>query len=195
MLVSDLSGRSNILVKAEECGIELDSKDPVTLEILEDIKALENQGFQFEGAEASFELLMLKAMGKLKHYFTVSAFRVIDTLRDGDKSPVAEATVKVKVGGKVEHTAADGNGPVNALDMALRKALTSFYPQLSEVKLLDYKVRVLPAGKGTESVTRVLVESGDHDGRWGTVGVSSNIIDASYQALADALTYKLHKDS
>ena len=194
VLVSDLSGRSNILVKAEECGIELDSKDPVTLEILEDIKALENQGFQFEGAEASFELLMLKAMGKLKHYFTVSAFRVIDTLRDGDKSPVAEATVKVKVGGKVEHTAADGNGPVNALDMALRKALTSFYPQLSEVKLLDYKVRVLPAGKGTESVTRVLVESGDHDGRWGTVGVSSNIIDASYQALADALTYKLHKD-
>ncbi len=194
VLVSDLSGRSNILAKAEECGIELDSKDPVTLEILEDIKELENQGFQFEGAEASFELLMLKAMGKLKHYFTVSAFRVIDTLRDSDKAPVAEATVKVKVGGNVEHTAADGNGPVNALDMALRKALTSFYPQLSEVKLLDYKVRVLPAGKGTESVTRVLVESGDQESRWGTVGVSSNIIDASYQALADALTYKLYKD-
>ncbi len=105
------------------------------------------------------------------------------------------ATVKVKVGGKVEHTAADGNGPVNALDTALRKALVSFYPQLGEVKLLDYKVRVLPAGKGTESVTRVLVESGDQDGRWGTVGVSSNIIDASYNALADALTYKLYKDN
>lgn len=195
VLVSDLSGRSNILAKAEECGIELDSKDPVTLEILEDIKELENQGFQFEGAEASFELLMLKAMGQLKHYFTVSAFRVIDTLRDSDKSPVSEGTVKVKVGGKVEHTAADGNGPVHALDKALRKALISFYPRLSEVKLLDYKVRVLPAGKGTESVTRVLVESGDHEGRWGTVGVSSNIIDASYQALADALTYKLHKDN
>ena len=195
VLVSDLSGRSNILAKAEECGIELDSKDPVTLEILEDIKELENQGFQFEGAEASFELLMLKAMGNLKHYFTVSAFRVIDTLRDSDSSPIAEATVKVKVGGKVEHTAADGNGPVHALDMALRKALISFYPQLSEVKLLDYKVRVLPAGKGTESVTRVLVESGDHEGRWGTVGVSSNIIDASYQALVDALIYKLYKNS
>ena len=190
MLVSDLSGRSNILAKAEECGIELDSKDPVTLEILEDIKELENQGFQFEGAEASF-----KAMGKLKHYFTVSAFRVIDTLRDSDDAPVSEGTVKVKVGGKIEHTAADGNGPVHALDCALRKALISFYPQLSEVKLFDYKVRVLPAGKGTESVTRVLVESGDHDGRWGTVGVSSNIIDASYQALADALTYKLYKDN
>jgi 2-isopropylmalate synthase len=124
----------------------------------------------------------------------VTAFRVIDTLRDSDKSPVSEGTVKVKVGGKIEHTAADGTGPVHALDMALRKALISFYPQLSEVKLLDYKVRVLPAGKGTESVTRVLVESGDHEGRWGTVGVSSNIIDASYQALADALTYKLYKD-
>ena len=195
VLVSDLSGRSNILAKAEECGIELDSKDPVTLEILEELKELENKGYQFEGAEASFELLMLKAMGKLKHYFTVSAFRVIDTLRDNEKAPVSEATIKVKVGGKVEHTAADGNGPVNALDTALRKALTSFYPKLSEVKLLDYKVRVLPAGQGTESVTRVMVESGDHDTRWGTVGVSSNIIDASYHALADALTYKLYKDS
>ncbi len=195
VLVSDLSGRSNILAKAEECGIELDSKDPVTLEILEEIKELENKGFQFEGAEASFELLMLKAMGKLKHFFTVSAFRVIDTLRDSDKAPVSEATVKVKVGGKVEHTAADGNGPVNALDKALRKALISFYPQLGDVKLLDYKVRVLPSSEGTESVTRVLVESGDQDGRWGTVGVSSNIIDASYHALADALTYKLYKDN
>ncbi|MCK4622031.1 MAG: citramalate synthase [Desulfuromonadales bacterium] len=195
VLVSDLSGRSNILVKAEECGIKLDSKDPVTMEILEKIKELENQGFQFEGAEASFELLMLKAMGKLKHYFTVSAFRVIDTLRESDRSPVSEGTVKVKVGGKVEHTAADGTGPVHALDMALRKALISFYPQLSEVKLLDYRVRVLPAGRGTESMTRVLVESGDHDSRWGTVGVSRNIIEASYQALADALTYKLYKDN
>ena len=195
VLVSDLSGRSNILAKAEECGIELDSKDPVTLEILEDIKDLENQGFQFEGAEASFELLMLKAMGKLKHYFAVTAFRVIDTLRDSDRAPVSEATIKVKVGGKIEHTAADGNGPVNALDTALRKALTSFYPQIAEVTLLDYKVRVLPSSKGTDAVIRVLVESGDEDSRWGTVGVSSNVIDASYQALADALTYKLYKDT
>ena len=195
VLVSDLSGRSNILAKAEECGIELNSKDPVTLEILEDIKDLENQGFQFEGAEASFELLMLKAMGKLKHYFAVTAFRVIDTLRDSDRAPVSEATIKVKVGGKIEHTAADGNGPVNALDSAMRKALASFYPQIAEVTLLDYKVRVLPSSKGTDAVIRVLVESGDDDSRWGTVGVSSNVIDASYQALADALTYKLYKDS
>jgi len=194
ILVSDLSGRSNILAKAEECGIELDSKDPVTLEILENIKEMENQGFQFEGAEASFELLMLKSMGKLKHYFDVTAFRVIDTLRESDQEPVSEATVKVTVGGTVEHTAADGNGPVNALDSAMRKALVNFYPQIADVKLLDYKVRVLPASQGTDSVIRVLVESGDHDSRWGTVGVSSNIIDASYQALADALIYKLYKD-
>ncbi|MCF6266686.1 MAG: citramalate synthase [Desulfuromusa sp.] len=195
ILVSDLSGRSNILAKAEECGIELDSKDPVTLEILEDIKEMENQGFQFEGAEASFELLMLKAMGQLKHYFSVTAYRVIDTLRESDQEPVSEATIKVKVGGKVEHTAADGNGPVNALDSAMRKALISFYPQIGDVKLLDYKVRVLPASQGTDSVIRVLVESGDRDSRWGTVGVSSNVIDASYQALADALIYKLYKDN
>ncbi len=195
ILVSDLSGRSNILAKAEECGIELDSKDPVTLEILEDIKEMENQGFQFEGAEASFELLMLKAMGKLKHYFSVTAFRVIDTLRASDQEPVSEATIRVKVGGKIEHTAADGNGPVNALDSAMRKALISFYPQIGDVKLLDYKVRVLPASQGTDSVIRVLVESGDQEMRWGTVGVSSNVIDASYQALADALVYKLYKDN
>ncbi len=195
VLVSDLSGRANILAKAEECGLELDSKDPVTLEILEKIKGMENDGFQFEGAEASFELLMLKEMGKLKHYFTVMAFRVIDTLRECDNDPVSEATIKVKVGGKIEHTAADGNGPVNAVDNALRKGLINFYPQIGEVKLLDYKVRVLPASQGTDAVIRVLVESGDEDGRWGTVGVSSNVIDASYQAVADSLIYKLHKDN
>lgn len=194
VLVSDLSGRSNILVKAEECGIELDSKDPVTLEILEDIKELENQGYQFEGAEASFELLMRKAMGGVKNFFSVVAFRVIDTLRSSDQVPVSEATVKVKVGGRIEHVAADGHGPVDALDKALRKALASFYPQINNMRLFDYKVRVLPAGKGTESVTRVLVESGDQESRWGTVGVSENIIDASYRALTDAFQYKLFKD-
>ena len=195
VLVSDLSGRANILAKAEECGLELASNDPVTLEILEKIKDMENGGFQFEGAEASFELLMLKEMGQLKHYFTVTAFRVIDTLRECDSDPVSEATIKVKVGGRVEHTAADGNGPVNALDNALRKGLINFYPQIGEVKLLDYKVRVLPASQGTDSIIRVLVESGDEEGRWGTVGVSSNVIDASYQALADSLIYKLYKDN
>ncbi len=195
VLVSDLSGRSNILIKAEEYGLSLDSKDPVTLEILEEIKEMENKGYQFEGAEASFELLMRRSLGKVKSYFQVLAFRVIDTRRSEDTSPISEATVKVRVGGKIEHTAADGNGPVNALDRALRKALENFYPQIGEMKLLDYKVRVLPAGNGTESFTRVLVESGDKECRWGTVGVSENIIDASYHALIDALQYKLLKDS
>lgn len=194
VLVSDLSGRSNILAKAEQFNINLDSKDPVTLEILEEIKTLENQGFQFEGAEASFELLMRRALGTLRNFFSVIGFRVIDTKRHEDEMPTSEATVQVKVGGKIEHTAAEGNGPVNALDHALRKALEQFYPQLKEMKLYDYKVRVLPAGKGTASVTRVLIESGDKNGRWGTVGVSDNIIDASYQALVDALQYKLMRD-
>ena len=107
---------------------------------------------------------------------------------------MSEATIQVKVGGRIEHTAAEGNGPVNALDNALRKALENFYPQLREMRLLDYKVRVLPAGKGTASFTRVLIESGDKTSRWGTVGVSDNIIDASYQALIDAFMYKLLKD-
>ena len=194
VLVSDLSGRSNILAKAEEFNINLDSKDPVTLEILEDIKDMENKGFQFEGAEASFELLMRKALGSLRHYFSVIGFRVIDTKSHSDDKPLSEATVQVKVGGTIEHTAAEGNGPVNALDHALRKALEKFYPQIKDMKLLDYKVRVLPAGKGTASVTRVLIESGDKYARWGTVGVSDNIIDASYQALIDALQYKLIQD-
>lgn len=195
VLVSDLSGRSNILAKAEEFNINLDSKDPVTQEILENIKELENKGFQFEGAEASFELLMRRALGTLRHFFSVIGFRVIDTKSHSDDMPMSEATVQVKVGGKIEHTAAEGNGPVNALDHALRKALENFYPHLREMKLLDYKVRVLPAGKGTASVTRVLIESGDKNGRWGTVGVSDNIIDASYQALIDALLYKLVQDA
>ena len=195
VLVSDLSGRANILAKAQQFNINLDSKDPVTLEILEDIKNMENKGYQFEGAEASFELLMRKALGTLRHYFSVIGFRVIDTkLKEGDK-PLSEATVKVKVGGRIEHTAAEGDGPVNALDNALRKALEHFYPQLNDLRLFDYKVRVLPSGQGTASVTRVLIEVGDENARWGTVGVSDNIIDASYHALIDAFQYKLVKDA
>uniref|UniRef100_A0A831U1P0 Citramalate synthase n=1 Tax=Geobacter metallireducens TaxID=28232 RepID=A0A831U1P0_GEOME len=193
VLISDLSGRSNILAKAEEFNINMDSKDPVTLEILDNIKEMENRGYQFEGAEASFELLMKRALGSHRKFFSVIGFRVIDEKRHEDQKPFSEATIMVKVGGKVEHTAAEGNGPVNALDNALRKALEKFYPKLKEVKLLDYKVRVLPAGQGTASSIRVLIESGDKEARWGTVGVSENIIDASYQALIDSIEYKLHR--
>jgi 2-isopropylmalate synthase len=194
VLVSDLSGRSNILAKAQQFNINLDSKDPITIEILDKIKDLENKGYQFEGAEASFELLMRRALGTVRQYFSVIGFRVIDCKRHGEDKPLSEATVQVKVGGKIEHTAAEGNGPVNALDNALRKALENFYPQIKDMRLLDYKVRVLPAGRGTASVTRVLIESGDPKMRWGTVGVSDNIIDASYQALVDALQFKLLKE-
>ena len=194
VLISDLSGRANILAKAEEFQINLDSKDPVTLDILDNIKEMENRGYQFEGAEASFELLMKRALGTHKKFFSVIGFRVIDEKRHEEQKTISEATIMVKVGGKVEHTAAEGNGPVNALDNAIRKALEKFYPRIKEVKLLDYKVRVLPAGQGTASATRVLIESGDKESRWGTVGVSDNIIDASYQALIDCIEYKLHKD-
>jgi len=194
VLVSDLSGRSNILAKAEEFHINLDSKDPVTMEILDNIKEMENRGYQFEGAEASFELLMKRALGTHKKFFSIIGFRVIDEKRQEVQKPLSEATIMVKVGGKIEHTAAEGSGPVNALDNALRKALEKFYPKLKEVRLLDYKVRVLSGGQGTASATRVLIESGDKENRWGTVGVSDNIIDASYHALTDSIEYKLHKD-
>ena len=162
--------------------------------ILDSLKVLEHQGFQFEGAEASFELLLKKALGLHRRFFELIGFRVIDEKRKESEPPVSEATIMLRVGGNVEHTAATGNGPVNALDHALRKALEKFYPELKSVKLLDYKVRVLSAGKGTSARVRVLVESGDEIHSWGTVGVSENIIEASWQALVDSIDYKLLKE-
>jgi 2-isopropylmalate synthase len=194
VLVSDLSGKSNILYKAWELNIDLKDDDPVAIKILNEIKNLENKGFQFEGAEGSFELLIKKAMGSHKKYFDLEGFRVISDKRSENEPPYSEATIIVKVDGVKEHTAAIGNGPVNALDNALRKALEKFYPNLKEVELLDYKVRVLSTGGGTGSSVRVLIESGDKEDRWGTVGVSENIIEASWQALVDSIEYKLAKD-
>lgn len=193
VLISDLSGKSSILQKAREFKINISSKDPVVHEIMERLKHLENQGYQFEGAEASFELLMMEALGTRRKYFELVGFRIINERRQGDES-TCEATIMVKVGGRTEHTAAMGNGPVNALDNALRKALEKFYPQLKETSLIDYKVRVLSSGQGTASRVRVLVESGDGTHTWGTVGVSENIIEASWQALVDSVNYKLYKD-
>lgn len=191
MLVSDYGGRSGILDKIEAFGIKL-SKDHSKLdELVHALKDRESQGYQFEGAEGSFELLMRKVMGSHKPSFQLLGFRVIVEKKQDDGPPLSEATVMVKVGEAVEHTAAIGAGPVNALDHALRKALEKFYPQLREVKLLDYKVRVLAANKGTESKVRVLIESGDQKDKWGTVGVSENIIEATWQALADSIEYKL----
>jgi 2-isopropylmalate synthase len=193
ILVSDQSGRANILKKAQEFNIDIASHDPLVQEILSDLKDLERHGFQFEGAEASFELRMRKALGEKKRYFDLVGFRVINEKKE-ESEPVSEATIMVKVGGKIEHTAAMGNGPVNALDNALRKALEKFYPELKQVHLIDYKVRVLTGGEGTASKVRVLIETGDRLDRWGTVGVSENIIEASWQALTDSITYKLLKD-
>lgn len=194
ILVSDLAGKSNVMAKARELGIELDNSDPVARDILAQIKALEHEGYAFEGADASFEMLIRKSMGTHKKYFSLMGFRVIDEKRAENDPPISEATVSVEVAGRLEHTAALGNGPINALDNALRKALYGFYPQLRDLELLDYKVRVLASSHGTDAKVRVLIESGDHQSRWGTVGVSSNIIEASWHALVDSVEYKLLKD-
>jgi 2-isopropylmalate synthase len=193
VLVSDYAGRSGLLDKIEAYGITLSKDHSKVHELIETLKERESQGYQFEGAEGSFELLMRKAMGTHKPAFQLLGFRVIVEKKQDNGAPLSEATVMVKVGNAVEHTAAIGAGPVNALDHALRKSLEQFYPQLKEVKLLDYKVRVLAANKGTESKVRVLIESGDHKDKWGTVGVSENIIEATWQALADSIEYKLLK--
>ncbi|OCC16219.1 (R)-citramalate synthase [Dissulfuribacter thermophilus] len=193
ILISDLAGKSNVLAKAKQFGLDIESRDPVVMEIVAKLKELEAQGFQFEGAEASFELLMRKAMGQIKKFFDLLAFRVIDQKCREEDPPQAEATVMVRVGGRTEHTAACGQGPVNALDNAIRKALETFYPELKEMSLVDYKVRVLPGRPGTGAKVRVLIESRDKEEKWGTVGVSHDIIEASWQALVDSITYKLMK--
>lgn len=195
VLISDLAGKSNVLRKAEEFGICLDPDSPQIQDIITTLKTLENEGFQFEAAEASFELLMKKALGLHKRFFDLIGFRTIIEKRKEGEDPASEATIMIKVGGSIEHTAAMGEGPVNAIDNALRKALEKFYPALKNVKLHDYKVRVLTAGKGTAAKVRVLIESGDEEERWGTVGVSDNIIEASYQALVDSIEYKLLKEN
>jgi len=190
VLISDLSGRSNILSKIQEQGLRFKSEDPNTEKILEEIKELEHKGYQFEGADGSFELLARRAVGEHEPFFELKGFRVIDEKRSESEEPIAEATIMIAVDGRVEHTAALGNGPVNAMDNALRKALEKFYPEVSEVKLLDYKVRVIQQS-GTGSSVRVLIQSGDKEANWGTVGVSHNIIEASWQALVDSIRYKL----
>ncbi|BCB95486.1 citramalate synthase [Dissulfurispira thermophila] len=194
VLISDLAGKSNIIRKAEEFNIHLDADSPQVQGVLDKLKDLEHQGFQFEGAEASFELILKKELGLHRRFFDLIGFRVIDEKRKEKEPPLSEATIMVKVGKYIEHTAATGNGPVNALDNALRKALEKFYPELKSVKLHDYKVRVLTAGKGTAAKVRVLIESGDDRHKWGTVGVSENIIEASWQALVDSIEYKLLKE-
>ena len=194
VLISELSGRGNIVYKAQEFGLDLQTNSPQIQQILHSVKELENQGFLFEGAEGSLDLLMREVLGLRKKFFDLKGFRVIVEKRREGKEPISEATIMLTVDGAIEHTAAEGDGPVNALDNALRKALEKFYPSLKEMKLLDYKVRILDERQGTEANIRVLIESGDGQGKWGTVGVSQNIIEASWQALVDSIEYKLNRD-
>jgi len=194
VLISDLSGRSNIIYKAKELGIELDAQDKRVNAILNELKKLESEGYEFEGADASFELLIRKALGEYRKPFQLQSVRTLTDKRADDAEPITEATLIVQVDGVVEHTAAEGNGPVHALDQGLRKALEKFYPNLREVRLKDYRVRVLAAKHGTDAVVRVLIESGDGESDWSTVGVSQNIVEASLKALVDSIDYKILKD-
>ncbi|PIE59267.1 MAG: citramalate synthase [Desulfobulbus propionicus] len=194
VLVSDQAGKANILTKAKKYSIPLQEDDPLMASIISEMKERENQGYQYEAAEASFELLMRSALGLKRKFFVLESFRVMNHKYSMEKSPLTEATIRLSVGGKAVHTAAMGDGPVNALDKALRKALTCFYPGLEEVELIDYKVRVLTGEHGTGAKVRVLIESRDKDDSWGTVGVSVNIMEASWQALVDSMNYKLLKD-
>ena len=191
ILVSDLAGRSNIVMKAQEMGIRVNNDTPQLKGILAKVKEQEHLGYDYEGAEGSLALLIRKALGRVEPAFHLEAFHV--SMHGDGVEHVCEATVKVRVGDKTAHTVADGDGPVNALDHALRNALRGFYPVLKQVKLTDYKVRILNGGSGTAAKTRVLIESTDGKERWYTVGVDENIIEASLQALLDSIEFRLLK--
>ena len=189
VLISDLAGRSNIVMKARELGIQLADDAPELREILARVKALEHDGFEFEAAGGSLAVLIRKIIRKKALPFEVRAYHV--SMRYEGKSSVCEAIIKVQVDGKSAHTVAEGDGPVNALDQALRGALGTFYPQVKAIRLTDYKVRILDSSAGTAAKTRVLIQSSDGREEWGTVGVSDNIIEASLQALLDSMAYRL----
>jgi 2-isopropylmalate synthase len=193
VLVSDLAGKSNIRYKTREMGIALGGNGYDSKEIVAEIKRLEDQGYQFDAAEGSLELLMKKVTGQYKDPFTLESFRVtIEKNRSGPST--SQATIKISVGEDHEITAAEGDGPVSALDNALRKALDKFFPQVKEMGLVDFKVRVIDGGAGTSAKVRVQIESRDSREIWSTIGVSENIIEASWQALVDSVQYKLSKE-
>jgi len=197
LLISDQGGRSNILAELDRLGIKADKNDSRLTHLLDEVKAREAKGYAYEAADASFALLARRILGAVPNYFNVERFNVSVERRfnaKGELTSVAEATVKVNVGGETLMSAGEGNGPVNALDVALRKDLGKYQPYIQGIKLTDYRVRILDGG--TEAVTRVLIESTDEDGdRWTTIGVSPNIIDASFQALVDSITWKLLKSN
>lgn len=195
ILVSDQAGKSNIIARLKEIGLAFDPKDDRITALVDEIKNRESEGYSYDSADASFELLARRVLGNVPDFFTLQNFRVIDERRYNANEhliTLSEATIKLLVEGRTVMSVAEGNGPVNALDKALRKALSRRYKQLKDITLIDYKVRIINSGKGTEALTRVLIESTDHTGhRWSTVGVSTNIIDASYNALHDSITYRL----
>ncbi|MFH0912968.1 MAG: citramalate synthase [Candidatus Omnitrophota bacterium] len=194
ILVSELAGKTGVLIRAKELELDLNKEDLKTKKILKLLQKLEHQGYHFEAAEASFELLIKRALEKYKKFFDLEGFRVVIEKRS-DKKISSEAIIKLKVKGIKEHTAAEGDGPINALDNALRKALKDFYPTLSKMHLSDFKVRVLDEKAGTAAKVRVLIQSQDETDNWSTIGVSENIIEASWQALVDSVEYKLLKDN
>ncbi len=192
VLVSELSGKSNIAEKLAEYGLEQDA--PLLARVLDRVQELENEGYQFEAAEASFVLLVDRLAGRRNDWFKQLGFHVSASGKTG-REPLTEATIKLLVGDELQHTVSEGDGPVNALDGALRKALERHYPRLREMHLADYKVRVINARAGTAARVRVIIESRDHDSVWGTIGVSENVIEASWLALIDAFEYKLSRDA
>lgn len=192
--VSEVAGRSSLLQKAEEFELKLDKQDPGTIEMLKRIKDMENEGYEFEGADASLELLMNKCLGKFEPFFTVQGFHTSVDHIESIADPQCEATVKLTLpDGEMVHTAAEGRGPVDALNAALRKALEPRYPELCDIHLEDYKVRILDSQEATGARTRVLIESSDEEHTWNTIGVSENIITASYTALVASIEYKLFR--
>ncbi|VBB69460.1 (R)-citramalate synthase [invertebrate metagenome] len=195
ILVSNQAGRASILARFRRIGLEFDPNDARVGRLIEEVKSREYQGYTYDGADASFELLARRSLEGVREFFQLQSFRVIDERRltsVGSIETITEATIKAAIGSVIVMTVAEGNGPVHALDSALRKALAPLYPQIDDLKLVDYKVRILTPEATTAAVTRVIIESGDSYGhRWGTVGVSTNVIEASYHALNDSLTYKL----
>lgn len=192
-LISELSGKSSIVLTAKEMELDLDKKSPKAKKVSKLLQDLEHRGYQFEVADGSFKLLLQKELKKFKKFFRLEGFRVI-VERGQDGRLFSEATIRLKVKGKERYTASEGDGPVNALDNAVRKALLGFYPKLAEMHLSDFKVRVLDEKAGTAARVRVLIESQDKKDSWSTIGVSENIIEASWQALVDSIEYKLMKD-
>jgi 2-isopropylmalate synthase len=194
ILISELAGGSNVLLKAVQMGVEMSRSSPQVKEVLHHLELLEKKGYEFEGADASFKILIQKVLKKHRPFFDLLGFRVIVEKRGKGEPPRSEAIVKLKVGDDVEHRVAEGDGPVNALDHALRLALTKFYPAVAKVALTDYHVRIIDPKEATAAKTRVIIESTDGEDSWGTVGVSENIIEASWEALVDSVEFKLFKD-